>query len=221
MKALFIRLLIMVIVDGAFLCSYLFVLWVKMKRNGACHFWIIRARQQVVAFAVGSFIWSVFSIVEGIIAWFISFFIMRYFFKADAHRLQYLFETYEAKNKPYPVMNKMTQLREVFSVPSKMPQIRSEFQYTLQEHSKSILSLVILFICGVACVSTHAVLYFVEGLILATAIFVFIGRWIYRIYLHNPGSLWFLSPGLAYIPVVVYGIAYYFIAFVVLWNTCP
>ncbi len=64
-------------------------------------------------------------------------------------------------------------------------------------------------------------LYAIEFSVSAVALYLVIGKTIYRVVLHNPGSVFYLSPVMSYVPVIFIGLLYFFVAAVILITTLP
>lgn len=204
-------------------CLFLTIFFVivflfKIRTKRSDYFSTIRTAQKLRALICSALIWGICGVSVGLMLWFLLFIILRkWFFKTDERRLYMLYLKYEYHGKPYPLIEHVTQWKDAFFLPIPPSKAESQFKYQFSQHIDSCASLLLLWSFRIVDVSQICFpIYALEFLVIATAIYVFVGKTIYKICLNNPSSLFYLSPGLSYIPVIFTGIVYYYIAVVIL-----
>lgn len=202
---------------------YLLIFLFRIKLNRADYFTTIQTAQRLVALVCSALIWGIAGISVGTVLWLILFVILRqWIFRINAQRLYELYEKHEKCGSEYPVIRKVAQWKDAYFSPSPSKKTNARFKYHFSQHIASCASLLFLWMFRITCISRISIpVYVLEFLILATVIYIFVGKIIYRIALFSPSSLLYLSPGLSYIPVFFVGIVYYYIAVVILVMTLP
>ncbi len=211
------RLFLLVVFFFLMIGLFFLVFLVKIKNNKSDYFSTIRMTQKLLSFNLSIFIWGVFAIHVGLILWLLLFFILRNIvFKKNAKRLQELYQNYQSCKNGYPLVKNMTQWKQAFFQPLDSTKPGRQFKYQFRDHMNSSAPLLIFSFLELVSFSNNTTVYIVEFLIVATAGYVFLGQIVYHLSLNAPSSLFYLSPGLSYIPVVFIGIVYYAVAIIML-----
>ena len=195
-----------------------FVIRTKLKPMDVVS--VIRLKQKLIVSVCSALLWGFFSIWLATILWSCLFFACRcVFFRIDALRIEELYRKHDG-GQNYPKIYHVREYKAAYFLPARKKTTEVQFRYPFSDHMLSMLVLVLLVYFGVATVSRDSmVVYYIEFLTVATAGYVFIGKFIYHISLNSPTSIFYLSPTLAYIPVILVGILYYFVCVVVILTT--
>lgn len=196
---------------------FFLVFLMKVKTKRADYFATLQMCQKLLAVIFSIFIWGVFSIHIGLILWLLLFFILRNIvFKTDAKRLQELHQQFHSAENGYPQIQNVSQWKQLFFVPKVATKIDKQFKYHFLDYADSCAPLLMFCILDMVDFSNNPVVYIAEFLIVATAGYVFLGKIVYYLSLNAPVSVFYLSPGLSYIPVIFVGIVYYAVAMIML-----
>lgn len=215
-----IRLLELTGIQVAVICIYLLSVLIRIKTTGIVGFVLLEEKQKVINLLLSLYIWGLFPIWFGAIIWVLLLTVLRFFiFKTDSIRFQMLYETFEFRDKPYPIVRTWHQLKEtLFSSPTGKTQ-PSKYKYSIGEHFIGFGALLILFALGKASVSQESIgLFWIDSIILATAIFVFVGKLVLQVTYNNVASVHYLSPISSYTLIALVGVIYYIIAVSILMQ---
>lgn len=220
-KLLVCKVFILIGIAIGLIGVYFCIVLLKIKLKKADVFWIIEQQQKLVGCVCSVFIWGLFPISIGTIIWGILFYSLRFYaFKNNAKRLQELYQKWENHPKGYPCIMSIKQMRNVFFIPNIKTQARKEFYYSLNHHVDSFAILLMLYLGGIVSINSDSfALYMIEGLILATAAFVFIGKGLYFIEFYAPISPFRWNSILAFLPVAFVAVLYYLVIVIIL-NMC-
>lgn len=197
-------------------CFFLFFL-IKVKLKRSDYFTTIQMAQRLLAINLSLFIWGVFTIPVGLVLWLLNFFLLRNMvFRTDAKRLQELHQQFHSAENGYPQLQNVSQWKQLFFVPKDATKIDKQFKYHFLDYADSCAPLLMFCILDMVDFSNNPVAYIAEFLIVATAGYVFLGKIVYYLSLNAPVSVFYLSPGLSYIPVIFVGIVYYAVAMIML-----
>jgi hypothetical protein len=201
-----------------FVCSIFFLFFaIKVKCNRGDYFDMIQMIQRMVAFVLSVFIWGIFRIHIGLVLWLLLFFILRCrIFRTNAKRLQELYEKFHDQEDGYPQIQNVRQWKQMFFSPKNVTKTDNQFKYHFLDFVDSSAPLLVFSILDIVFLSNNPAVYNAEFLIVATSGYVFLGKIVYHLSLHAPSSVFYLSPGLAYIPTMFVGIVYYTIVIIML-----
>ncbi len=104
----------------------------------------------------------------------------------------------------------------MFFVPKDATKIDKQFKYHFLDYVDSCAPLLVFSLLELVSFSNNPAVYIVEFLIVATIGYAFLGKIVYYLSLNAPTSVFYLSPGLSYIPVIFVGIVYYAVAIIML-----
>ena len=96
--------------------------------------------------------------------------------------------------------------------------LNSEYFYSFSRYINNA-GYIFLFYCTKNVInSENTILFGIEYFVAFTALFIVLGKTIYHLSLNTPSSLFFLCPNLSYIPVVLPGLLFYFLAVLIFLN---
>ncbi len=182
----------------------------------ATYFRILCLSQQCISYLAVIVIFGVFPIAWGIVLWLVLFFVLRlWLFKGTERRLVQL--DADHKDDVGPRVEWISQWRAPFTYPASAKLDSPDFRYSFGDHLNSLFILAVLCLLGVAEVCTESrVLYSIDFLLVATAVFVPVGKLSYFLAYRGSGSPFRMCPGLSYIFVAFTGGLYYFVVGVML-----
>lgn len=94
-----------------------------------------------------------------------------------------------------------------------------DYQYTFSKYLNNTIYIFVFYCIKGMEQPTNAIIYGLEFFVAMTALFVIVSKLIYNLALTTPSSLFFLSPTLAYLPVVFSGVLFYGIAILIFITT--
>ena len=97
--------------------------------------------------------------------------------------------------------------------------VDKEYCYSLSQYLNNSIYIFIFYCIKNTSNPENTVLYAIEFFVAMTALFIVIGKVIYRLSLATPSSLFFLCPTGSYIPVVIAGVLFYFLTIVIFIHT--
>jgi hypothetical protein len=214
------QLIILIAICSAITGVFALIFAIRKKTRQIDCYSAILLRQRFVVFVSATLLWGLFSIRIAMVVWGCLFLAFRCcFFNKDARRLEELYRQYE-DSQNYPLVCSIKDCKATFFEPEQKSSAEPQFRYPFSEYMLSMPVLCLVILLGMSTISQNSIIvYSVEFLVVATAWYVLLGKFVYHISLNSPGSLFYLSPGLAYIPVVVVGIVYYFVCIVIISTT--
>ena len=217
-----IQLVILIAICFAIIGIFTLVFAIRKKTKPMDCYRFILFRQRLVVYVSAALLWGLLPIRFAMILWGCLFLAFRcWFFGNDARRLEELYRRYE-DGQNYPRVCCIQDCKATFFAPEQLKVAGVDFRYPLSEYMLSMPLLGLMVLLGISAISQESVIvYCVEFLAVATAWYILLGKLVYHISLNNPGSLFYLSPGLAYIPVILIGIVFYFVCAVMIWTTAP
>lgn len=215
------QIIFLLVICGALIGLFALMFAAKTKLKRMDTFSAIILKQELIVSVCSALLWGIFPVWLATLLWGGTFFAFRYlFFKIDALRLEELYRKYDNSGE-YPPINHIRECKSIFFMPILKEFGDTRFRYSFLNYVFSAFSLLLLVCIGGTKVSQASVtIYYIEFLIVATAGYVFIGKFIHYIALNSPTSIFHLSPILAYIPVGIVGVIYYYICIVILRTTC-
>lgn len=199
---------------------FFFLYLIRVKINRLDFYATIQIAQRLLAFILSIFIWGIFTIPAGLVLWLLLFYILRnVVFRTNAKRLQELHYQFHSNKNGYPHIQNVSQWKQVFFIPKHDAKIDKQFKYHFSHHLDSSAPLLIFSLFELVTFSKNTPLYIFEFLIVATTGYVFLGRMVYHLSLNAPNSVFYLSPGLSYIPVIFVGIVYYTVTLIIMLST--
>ena len=196
---------------------YTILLLIRMRAKGVCCFTVLQEKQRISNLFLSVYIWGIFPIWLGLLVWLFLFYVMRFvLLKKNSARLQTLYELFEVSNQPYPVVRNLKQWRKVICFQPKISK-RCEFQYGIADHLTGLVALIVLFLFGQISLSQSAIgLHLADGIIVATAIFILLGKLFFQLTYYNIASQYYLSTVFAFTLIALIGVTYYSIVLYVL-----
>lgn len=209
--------LLSVILFITFVC--VFFLTIKIKKAN----WIsaINFRQNYIAFVISIYLFALLPIHISIIAWIGMYWILREIvFRKDEIRKYQLYSKYGKRGgNPFPKISKMTQFRDAFFPIDDRKLRYKDFKYSFNSYSNTGLGLIMILVLKIAEVTeTVNILYFIEIMMIASVIYLFLGRILYHLFLYAPNSTTYLCIYESYIPVTFFGLVYYFVVIAILYK---
>ncbi len=199
--------------------AFIYILVIKMKK--ANWFNAISFRQNFIAFSVALYIFALLPIYLSGFVWGLTFICLReVVFRKDEIRKYQLYSKYgKSSGKSFPKIENLSQLKETF-FPINDTKLRyKDFKYSFLSYSNTSLWLIVFLLLNLVELSkTVNALYFAEIIIIASIIFIFIGRFVYQITFYNPNSISFCSELGTLIVVTLIGIIYYFVIIAILFK---
>lgn len=212
-----IKFVFLTIIAVIITVAFAIMLLLMMKVKKADYYRVIKLRQALIVFIASVYFWGIGGIAIGTILWMIFFLLFRkYFFVVDARRIEELYMQYERKGREYPLVKKFDEVKNVFFVPSVKEITNSEGKYSFTRHLDSLTVLLFLCFFDITTIATVPMIYIIEFLIVATAGYILLSKLVYYLEFTTPSSIFFLSPKLSYIPVILLGVLYYLVAIIML-----
>ncbi len=202
--------------------AFLLLIWgIKRKRINIYN--AIDIRHRLLSFLGATLIFSIFPIAVSCILMILFYiFLRKIAFEADARYQQYLYEQYEGKDRPYPLVENWKDVllcRVGISLTSKSSK---EFRYSLSQFWDNWALLPILGLLQLVVLSRASVaIYVIEYGMASLALLVLLAKITYHIAVSNPNSKFYLAPYAAYIPVAFYCILFLILDLIILKYTLP
>ncbi len=191
--------------------TLVYLLLIKLKKAD----WLnaITFRQNFIAFSLSLYIFALLPVYVSVAVWIALFFVLREIvFKKDEARKFELFDKYNKKGSHGATrINKLSEFSKAFFLAESVETRHKDFKYSFLSYSNSGLVLILLWIFEVVKLTqTVNILFFAESLIIASVIFIFLGRMLYHIEYFKPGSVCSGNEIGTHIVVILFGIVYYF-----------
>lgn len=197
------------------------ILFIGIRFKKINEYNVIQIRQRFLTAVSTIIVFAVFPVSVGAVVYFALYMVFKMIvFKKDASRRQELYAKYEAHKKPYPLIQRFS--KEFYLPCTKIDDaaLDRDFYYSFPTYLDNAVLLPLMCLFGATAVcSASTLIYAIEFFIVATAIYVLIGKLVYWLAVTNPASLFFLSPRLAYIPIIVIGIVFYLLTAVIFIST--
>ena len=195
-----------------------YFLLIKLKKAD----WLnaITFRQNFIAFSLSLYVFALLPVYISVAVWIALFFVLREIvFKKDEARKFELFDKYYKKGSHGATrINKLSEFSKAFFPTDSVETRHKDFKYSFLSYSNSGLVLILLWIFEVVKITqTVNILFFAESLILASVIFIILGRVVYHITYFKPGSVGYGSEIGTHIVVIAVGLVYYFLVISILF----
>ncbi len=193
--------------------AFLLILIVKIKK--ATWSRVIDFHQNFLAFSISIYIFALLPIYLSCFVWLLTFFILREFvFRKNEIRKYQIYSKYgKSIGEPEPKIVSFSQINDVFFSVENTKLNNKDFKYSFLSYSNTGFWLILfLFLEMVETSKTINLLFFIEIIIIASIIFIFIGRVLYHITYSNHGA----SEIGTHIVVSTFGVIYYFIVISIL-----
>lgn len=202
--------------------TLLFVLftYIRIKIKNLDYWDIIKIKQLYISSILSTYIWGIFPIIVGALVWIVAFVILRFIiFNSDSFRLSKLYEDYQIKEMPYPLVESPLQIKSIlkYSLAEKIN--ITECYYGVLQHSYSGIILLILSLFSIVApvdLTTNIAMYITESLIIAIVLAILIGILSFRLTYYEVTSYAFGSLFLSVITVIFVEVIYCFIVIVIL-----
>ena len=215
-SSLIISILLLLIVNVIilFLISYIGIMFSKLNKLNAIHI-----RQYFVSMLSTVVISAFLPTVIAAAIFLVLFFLYRMvIFRRDSLEEQRIYSLYDGKvDKCRPIKN----FHEFWFFKYEDNQalsLQREYRYSFSRYLNNVCY-IFLFYCAKDVVNSgNAILFGIEYFVAVTALFVVLAKAVYHLSLNTPSSLFFLCPNLSYIPVVLSGLLFYFLAILIFLN---
>lgn len=194
---------------------------VAIKFKKANWFNAITFRQNFIAFSLSLYIFELLPIYISVVVWVACFFVLReIIFRKDEVRKFELCEKDAKKWKGiFPRIHKISEFSKAFFPVDSLETRHKDYKYSFLSFSNSGLVLILLWVFEIVKITqTINILLFAESLMLASVIFIFLGRVVYHITYFHPGKALAGSEIGTHIVVIVFGIVYYFAVIAILFG---
>ncbi len=190
----------------------LLVFIIKIKKANWLR--VIDFYQNFIAYSVSLYIFALLPIYISCFVWVLTFFILRnvVFRKNEVRKYQIYSKHSKYSSPPVPKIANLSQIKEAF-FPVHDTKVRyKDSKYSFLSYSNTGVCLILFLLLEIVETSkTINLLYFVEFMVIASIIFIFIGRFTYYVSFYNPNSVGFGSDVRTHILVILFGILYYFV----------
>ncbi len=201
---------------AVFALAYMLV--IKFKK--ANWFNAITFHQNFIAFSLSLYIFAFLPVYISVALWVALFFVLRdiVFRKDEVRKFELCDKYYKKGSHGATRINKIMEFSKAFFPVESMEVRHKDFKYSFLSYSNSGLVLILLWLFEVVKITqTVNILFFAESLIIASVIFIFLGRMLYHITYFKPGSAGCGSEIGTHIVVILFGIVYYFAVIVILF----
>ena len=187
-----------------------YMLVIKFKK--ANWFNAITFRQNFVAFSLSLYIFALLPVYISVALWVALFFVLReiVFRKDEVRKFELCNKHYKKGSHGATRINKIMEFSKAF-FPVESVEIRyKDFKYSFLSYSNSGLVLILLWLFEVVKLTPKVnILFFGESLIIASVIFIILGRLVYYITFSSVASVNFGCKIGTYLTVILFGIKYY------------
>lgn len=201
-------LLVNIVLAALFVGIYSVV--IKLKK--ADWFNAIIFRQNFIAFSVSIYIFALLPVYLSWFVWLLTFvFLRECFFRKDETRMYQLYSKYgKYTGDPYPGILKLSQFKEAFFSVDKTNRRYKDFKYSFLSFSNTGVWLILFLLLKVVQTTTTVnLLYFAEIIIIASVIFIFIGRLVYHCSFYGSSYGFFGDKIGSFMLVILVGLVYY------------
>ena len=215
----FCHFLIVFLICVVILGIAMLLLFIKIKRRRLDNYSLIRFKQKCIVCVISALTWGILPVLVALIVWILSFFAYYIGFRNDAWRLESLYKQYDYRGQ-YPLISHINECKAVLKQPACKGKVAKDFRYHLMDYLPSMSLLLLLTALGVTSISRCSVMiYYIEFFTVATACFVLLCKVIYRISFSTPCSLFYLSTVPTSILLIIIGLVYYAVCFIIARST--
>ena len=197
-----------------FVISYIGIKFSKLNKLNAIHI-----RQYFVSMLSTVVISALLPTIIAAVLFLGLFFIYRnVFFRKDSLEEQRIYSLCDGDVDSYQPIKTFHELWFFKYEDNREIALQSKYLYSFSRYINNA-GYIFLFYCAKNIINSGNTIFFgIEYFLAFTALFILLGKAVYHLSLNTPSSLFFLCPNLSYIPVVLSGLLFYFLAILIFLN---
>ena len=181
---------------------------------------VIHMRQYFITMLSTGLISCYFSPLIATVLYIALFFLYRkLIFKKDALEEQHIYSLYNGDIHLSPPIQKISLIFQCQYIGSETESLSKEYLYSFSRYLDSAVYIFIFYCINGMEHPENAIIYGINFFLAITTLFIVIAKLVYHLSLWTPTSLFFLSPKLSYIPVILVALLFYGVAVMIFMAT--